>query len=292
MFLDHYINYLLFEKRFSSHTVEAYQFEVRQFEEFLNKVNESVKSVDYHQLRTYFSTLLEQGRHPNSVNRSLSALKTYYHFLMREGVVHNDPIVGVKALRKPRKLPTTVSANSLSVMLDAEGVFGADFAGIRDRLVMELLFGTGIRLSELLSIRMEDVDLYKEQILIHGKRNKQRLVPLTSSLTKLLREYVALRESLPEGQSNVLVLTDRGKDAYAKLIYRIVQKYLALVSTQSQRSPHVLRHTFATAMLENGADLNAIKELLGHASLSATQVYTHNSAERLKKIYQQAHPRA
>lgn len=292
MFLDRYIDYMVFEKRFSTHTVEAYRFEVQQFEDYLHQLSEEVTSVDYHQLRSYFAALLESGRQPSSVNRSLSALRSYYHFLLREGLVRANPLLEIKALKKPKKLPVTVEAEKLSVLLDAEGVFTADFPGMRDRLVIEFLFGTGVRLAELLAVQMGDLDFYKKQVLIHGKRKKERWVPLTNTLCDLIKSYSSMREEAFGEATGALILTDKGRLAYPKLVYRIVHRYLSLLSKQHKRSPHVMRHTFATSMLENGADLNAIKELLGHANLAATQVYTHNSVERLKNVYNQAHPRA
>lgn len=294
MFLDRFTEYLVVEKRYSPHTVEAYRYEVQRFLHYLHQENESVDSITYFQIRTFFSWLMEQGYHPTSVNRCLSALRTFYHFLQREGAVQQNPLTAVKALKKPKKLPVTVQAEKLAVLLDREGVFNADFKGTRDRLVMEFLFGTGMRLSELLQVRVDDVDFYRKQVRVHGKRNKQRLIPMTETLIGVIKQYMDTWETPARDDMAAapLIRTDRGGAAYPKMIYRIVQKYLSLLSTQTKRSPHVLRHTFATSMLDNGADLNAIKELLGHADLSATQVYTHNSAERLKKIYNQAHPRA
>lgn len=294
MFLDRFTEYLVVEKRYSPHTVEAYRYEVQRFLHYLQEENESVDSVTYFQIRTFFSWLMEQGYHPTSVNRCLSALRTFYNYLQREGAVNQNPLMAVKALKKPKKLPVTVQADKLSALLDQQGVFNADFSGTRDRLVLEFLFGTGMRLSELLQVRVDDVDFYRKQVRVHGKRSKQRLIPMTDTLLEVLTQYMQQREQLVTEHRDLalLIWSDRGGPAYPKLIYRIVQKYLSLLSTQSKRSPHVLRHTFATTMLDNGADLNAIKELLGHADLSATQVYTHNSAERLKKIYNQAHPRA
>lgn len=293
MFLGRFIEHLQFEKRYSPHTAGAYGLEVRKLEAYLAEIEESVDSVTYHQLRTYFAGLLEAGYQPASVNRCRSALRTYFNYLKREGVISGNPVLEIRALKKPRKLPVVVETEPLERLLDTPDpeVFPEGFAGLRDRLVLELLFGTGVRLAELVRIGVQDLDFYARQVSILGKRNKQRIVPLTDHLVRLIGSYLEERDKLAAGHSFLLV-TDKGKPAYPALIYRIVHHYLSLFSTQEKRSPHVLRHTFATAMLENGADLNAIKELLGHASLAATQVYTHNSVERLKKIYNQAHPRA
>lgn len=291
MFLDRFIKHLQFEKRYSPHTAGAYSLEVRKLENYLSDINESIDSVNYHQLRSYFAGLMEAGYQASSVNRSRSALRTFFNFLKREGVVHANPVLEIKALKKPHKLPVVVEPEPLGRMLDANEVFPAGSEGMRDRLVLELFFGTGIRLSELIGIKVQDVDFYSAQISIMGKRNKQRFVPMTPHLIGLLESYLNDREKL-EPDHSYLIMTDKGKPAYPTQIYRMVNHYLSLFSTQQKRSPHVLRHTFATTMLENGADLNAIKELLGHASLAATQVYTHNSIERLKNIYNQAHPKA
>jgi integrase/recombinase XerC len=178
-------------------------------------------------------------------------------------------------------------------MLDDSEVFGADFKGVRDKLVVEMLFGTGMRLSELLGIKEPDINVYEGTVKVLGKRNKQRIIPLNNELKQLLLTYNDLKKSENfNNNSLTLIVTNKGANAYPKLIYLIVQQYLSHISTQNKRSPHVLRHTFATSLLNNGADLNAIKELLGHANLSATQIYTHNSVERLKSIYKQAHPKA
>lgn len=291
MFLDRFIEHLQFEKRYSPHTAGAYELEVRKLEAYLAEIQESVDSVTYHQLRTYFAGLLEAGYQAVTVNRCRSALRTYFNYLKREGVIASNPVLEIKALKKPRKLPVVVETAPLGQLLDASDVFPEGFAGLRDRLVLEMLFGTGVRLAELIRIGVQDLDFYAGQMSILGKRNKQRILPLTDHLIRLIGSYLEERDKLVAGHSFLLV-TDRGKPAYPMQIYRIVHHYLSLFSTQEKRSPHVLRHTFATAMLENGADLNTIKELLGHASLAATQVYTHNTVERLKKIYNQAHPRA
>ncbi len=291
MFLDRFIEHLQFEKRYSPHTAGAYELEVRKLEAYLAEIQESVDSVTYHQLRTYFTGLLEAGYQAVTVNRCRSALRTYFNYLKREGVIASNPVLEIKALKKPRKLPVVVETAPLGQLLDASDVFPEGFAGLRDRLVLEMLFGTGVRLAELIRIGVQDLDFYAGQMSILGKRNKQRILPLTDHLIRLIGSYLEERDKLVAGHSFLLV-TDRGKPAYPMQIYRIVHHYLSLFSTQEKRSPHVLRHTFATAMLENGADLNTIKELLGHASLAATQVYTHNTVERLKKIYNQAHPRA
>ncbi len=293
MFIDRFIRFIAYEKRFSAHTLTAYSREVRQYVEYLTTLGTPVNTITHRQARAYLAARLESGRSPVTINRSLAALRTYYKFLMREGAVFQNPFALVKALKAPRKLPVIVDKEKLSLLLDSEDVFPDTFEGLRDKTVLELLFGTGIRLSELLQIRDEHIDFYNENVLIFGKRDKERLVPLNKALASLLQYYINEKKGQHfDNNSTHLIVTKGGKVAHPKLIYDIVTHYLSAISSQRKKSPHVLRHTFATALLDNGADLNAIKELLGHAGLAATQVYTHNSVERLKSIYKQAHPKA
>jgi integrase/recombinase XerC len=291
MFLDQFIAHLEVEKRCSRHTIGAYALEVRKLQNFLDQIQESVETVTFQQLRHYFADLFEAGQLPASINRARSAIRTYFNFLKREGVVITNPVLEIKALKQARKLPVVVQSNALQDLLNDSTIFPDGFKGIRDRLLLEFLFGTGVRLSELIAIRVEDVDFYAKQVKVMGKRQKERIVPISNHLAQVLQEYLLLRNELQLSHT-ILLVTDSGKPAYSVFVYRIVKHYLSLFSKQSKRSPHVLRHTFATVMLENGADLNAIKEILGHANLAATQIYTHNSVERLKNIYKQAHPRA
>ncbi|HEY2582302.1 MAG TPA: tyrosine-type recombinase/integrase, partial [Mucilaginibacter sp.] len=229
-----------------------------------------------------------------SVNRKIATLRKYFKFLLQEGVITINPASKINTPKIPKNLPVIVEDSRLTRMLDDKDVFSNDFKGLRDKLIIEMLFGTGIRLSELLGIKETDVNIYEGTIKVLGKRNKERIIPLNSELKLLIAEYQDLKknQNFLSNNSLTLIVTDKGADAYAKLIYLTVHKYLSYISTQNKKSPHVLRHTFATTLLNRGADLNAIKELLGHANLSATQVYTHNSVERLKSIYKQAHPKA
>lgn len=293
MFLDRFFNYIRYERRYSPHTLDAYTHELERYMAYLVERGADVNETTHRDGRAYLATLLEDGQSPVSVNRSLSALRTYYKFLMREGAVPQNPFALVKALKTPKKLPVVVDQKKLTALLDNENVFPDSFGGLRDRTVIELLFGTGIRSAELLQIEESHIDFYNGNILIFGKRSKQRLVPLNQTLSTLLQRYIDEKKVQRfDNNPAALIVTEKGKAAYPRLIYDIVTHYLSAVSTQQKRSPHVLRHTFATALLDNGADLNAIKELLGHAGLAATQVYTHNSVERLKSIYKQAHPKA
>lgn len=293
MFKTRFINYIKFEKRYSSHTLLAYKLEIEKFEEFLQSEHIQFEEVDYKFLRYYFTVLREGGKEPSSINRSISALKSYYKFLLRERLISHNPMRLIPSLKVGRKLPIVIENDKLETLLNAMEAAKDSFEEHRDFLIIELLFGTGIRLSELLKIKEQDVDFYNKKLLILGKRNKVRFVPLHQTLIEGLKTYIERKkEQNWEEESEILVVTKRGKAAYPSLIYKVVKENLASITTQKKRSPHVLRHSFATTLLNKGADLNAIKELLGHAGLSATQVYTHNSIERLKTIYKQAHPKA
>ena len=250
-------------------------------------------AVKHHDIRSWIVDLLDKQTEPRSVQRKLSTLRTFYKFLQREMLVEANPTLQVKAPRVSKKLPVFIEDSNLNSLLDNAEMFGEGFEGLRDRVVLELLFGTGIRLAELITLSDADVNLYEQTIKVFGKRSKERIIPVNVSLMKLLKQYIEEKSKQNfQNLSQKLLVTSEGKAAYPKLIYRIVNKYLAYISTNEKKSPHVLRHSFATSLLNKGADLNAIKELLGHASLAATQVYTHNSVERLKTIYKQAHPKA
>lgn len=289
MFLEGFLNYLQYEKRYSNHTISAYKKDIGQFIEYLSLQELEITSVAHFQIRSWIIELIDQGLDPKSISRKISSLRSCYKFLLRERFVSANPMTFVQAPKIPQRLPVIIEDGKINELLDSSA-FQDDFYGLRDRVVIEMLFGTGIRLSELLSLDEADVNKYERSVKVLGKRNKQRVVPLNDTLFKLLERY--LDEKKQVSAETALIITNRGEASYTKHIYRIVNSYLSRVSTQSRKSPHVLRHSFATTLLNRGADLNAIKELLGHASLAATQVYTHNSVERIKSIYKQAHPKA
>jgi len=296
MFLDKFIQYIQFEKRYSPHTVSAYQSDLEQFIHFLNHPEEAVThpaQITHYQIRNWMVELMNQQLTARSVNRKVATLRKYFKFLMQEGLITVNPASKINTPKVPKNLPVVVEDGKLTRMLDDLNTFTDDFAGLRDKLIIEMLFGTGMRLAELLGIKHDDIDVYEGTVKVLGKRNKQRIIPLNTELRELLARYIELKKNQNfNNNSLILIVTNKGAEAYPKLIYLTVQKYLTYISTQTKRSPHVLRHTFATSLLNNGADLNAIKELLGHANLSATQIYTHNSVERLKSIYKLAHPKA
>lgn len=293
--INDFLTYLQYEKRYSPHTLQSYRTDLLQFENFLNKelVDDLKKAKALHIKNFMVELLQEEGLMESAVNRKLSTLKSFYKFLHREGKIVANPAVLVKTLKTPKKLPVFIEETKMDVLLDDAHTFDDTFAGKRDKLVIELLFGTGVRLTELINLKEQDVNFYEATIKVLGKRNKERIIPLHKPLLNQIKEFIALKTLQNfDNKSPYLIVTNNGMQAYSNLIYRIVNSCLKLISTQNKKSPHVLRHSFASSLLNRGADLNAIKELLGHASLAATQVYTHNSVERLKSIYKQAHPRA
>ena len=289
------MQYIQFEKRYSKHTVAAYQNDLEQFFAHANHPDHPVNQpsdVTHHHIRNWVVSMMDDHLAARSINRKISVLRKYFKFLMKEGLAEGNPAAKVQAPKVPKQLPVIVEDEKLSRLLDSP-VFTNDFKGTRDRLVMELLFGTGMRLAELIGLTENSIDLYEGTIKVLGKRNKERIIPINKELKRALAEYRELKKNKNfDNNSLMLIVTNKGAEAYPKMIYLIVHRYLSEISTQEKRSPHVLRHTFATSLLNKGADLNAIKELLGHANLSATQIYTHNSVERLKSIYKQAHPKA
>lgn len=294
MLINSFIRYLTHEKRYSKHTVSSYLADLVQFEEYITAAfNLTIPDVKHSHLRSYMVDLMEEKRSETTINRKISALRSFYKFLVKACKIEQNPTILLKAPKIPKRLPVFIDAQKMDQLLDSENYFNDSFPSVRDHLVIELLFGTGIRLAELISLKETDVDVYAGTIKVLGKRNKERIVPVNKPLINQLNIYVE-QKKLQNFNNNLLnlIVTNTGAAAYPKLIYRIVTSYLNYISTNEKRSPHVLRHSYATSLLNAGADLNAIKELLGHASLAATQVYTHNSIERLKTIYKQAHPKA
>jgi len=293
MFIEQFIRYLQFEKRFSPHTVTAYKKDLDQFSEFIVSVEPELLKITHQHIRTWIVKLMDDGIEARTINRKISALRSFYKFLQREDLIGNSPMIHVRAPKIPKRLPVVITEQKMDILLDAKDIFSNDFTGIRDRLVVELLYGTGMRLSELVNLSDNDINVYEQQIKVLGKRNKERIIPISNSLAKLIGDYKLQKLSRNfDNKSSTLIVTNEGRDVYPKFIYRTVNLVLSFISTHDKKSPHILRHSFATSLLNRGADLNAIKELLGHSSLAATQVYTHNSVEKLKSIYKQAHPKA
>ena len=290
---ESFLDYLQFEKRYSGHTILSYRTDLEQFKTFLADAGEvEMTAADFKIIRSWVVHMMESGQSARTVNRKITTLKSFYKYLMREQVIHMNPMDKVLSPKVSRKLPSFVEEEKMNLLLD-EFQFGVDYKGIRNKMIIEVLYITGMRLSELIQLEDRNVDMYEQTIRVTGKRNKERLVPFENAYLKVIKDYLELRnQKFPDPGFPNFFLTDKGKPLYPRFVYRVVNSYLRFVTTMDQRSPHVLRHTFATHMLNRGADLNAIKEILGHASLSATQVYTHNTFEKLVTIYKQAHPRA
>lgn len=289
-----FLDYLRLEKRYSEHTLISYRSDLEQYESYLDELQENpgLLSADFRIIRSWVVYMMESGKTPRTVNRKITTLKSFYKYLMREQLIIRNPMDRVMSPKPDKKLPGFVEEGKMNLLLD-EYRFGEDFRGIRNRLIIEVLYITGMRRAELIQLENSGVDLYEMQITVLGKRNKERIIPFGREYIGVFRNYIKLRdETFPAKEYNNFFLTDSGKPLYPKFVYRVVTTYLRFVTSMAVRSPHVLRHTFATHMLNRGADLNAIKEILGHASLSATQVYTHNTFEKLISIYKQAHPRA
>jgi integrase/recombinase XerC len=288
-----FLQYIKYIRHYSPHTVLSYQKDLEQFFLFYSfDAGTEESAVDSRQVRDWMVHLMESGNSARTVNRKISSLKSYFRYLHREGIVQANPVVHVLTPKTDRKLPVFVNEEQMDYLLDRVD-FGDDYAGVRNRIMIETFYHTGIRVSELVNLKVADIDQLQQTVKVLGKRKKERIIPFDREFGMLLQQYLSFRSdafpALDEGQ---LFLTASGRKIYSRLVYRVVHSFLTLVTTADKKSPHVLRHTFATHMLNKGADLNAIKELLGHANLSATEVYTHNTFEKLKKVYKQAHPRA
>ncbi|HQV00387.1 MAG TPA: tyrosine-type recombinase/integrase [Bacteroidia bacterium] len=289
------MSYLTFEKRYSAHTILAYQTDLAQFFIYVEAQYQTVDitAINHFIIRSWVVSLMEAKLNPRSVNRKITVLKTFYKFLLLQGLVSNNPMEKIVAPKTAKRLPVFVDKPKMNKVLDVQH-FSDDFLGKRNRLILELFYATGVRLSELCAVTLNQISLDSLQIKVLGKRNKERIIPFNQHLIPLLHDYLQMRKQVTgslQTEINQLLITDKAKPVTGKQIYHIVRNSLGQHTTLQKRSPHVLRHTFATHLLDNGADINAIKELLGHSSLAATQVYTHNTIEKLKNIHKQAHPR-
>ncbi|RHU25329.1 recombinase [Parabacteroides sp. TM07-1AC] len=293
MLIDSFLDYLRYERNYSNYTIEAYSKDLRQFEEYvkMNKDNRFVpEEVDADLVRCWIVSLMDEKISPVSVNRKLSSLKSFFKFLMKQGSISVNPLRLITGPKTKKPLPYFVRDKEMELLLDGDG-FDEDFEGVRNRLILEMLYDTGIRRSELIGIHDSDVDCETMQIRVTGKRNKQRLIPFAEGLNDLIQAYTEVRNREVGSESGWFFVRKNGEQLSAGIVYNIVKKKLSEIPTLAKRSPHVLRHSFATSMLNNGAELNAVKELLGHSSLASTSVYTHTTFEELKKVYH-AHPRA
>lgn len=289
--LEKFLQYLQVERNFSNHTILSYKNDLEQFIAFLIRTYEIEKpgEATSAMIRSWMAEMMAEKISARSVTRKASALRTFYHFLLKERIITIDPMVKITSPKIPTRLPVFVTQKDMSSLFN-DIKFPETYEGVRDRLIMEILYATGIRRAELIKMKDADVNVYNLTIKVFGKRARERIIPIPHILKEYISAYRSERNKLGL-KSEYFFLDEKGQELYEKKVYLVVRKYLAMVTTLHKKSPHVLRHTFATHLLDNGADINSVKELLGHASLAATQIYTHNSLEKLKKVYKQAHPR-
>jgi integrase/recombinase XerC len=290
--IDSFLEYLLLEKKYSSHTIKAYESDLISLQDFcrLNFDQENISHINYPQIRSWIVLLVDHKLSNRSINRKISSLKSFYKYLQKIKLIDVNPLANHKALKTSRKIQIPFSASEVNTVLSSFSI-DHSFEANRDRLIVELFYSTGMRRAELINLRMNSVNFAEKQIKVIGKRNKERLIPLLPSVIKSLESYIKVRE-LINSPDSFLFITQKGNKVYETLVYRVINNYFSRVSSKLKKSPHILRHSFATHLLNEGADLNSVKELLGHSSLASTQVYTHNSLEQLKKVYKQAHPRS
>ena len=283
--IDDFLRYLQAEKRYAVHTIKAYKNDLNQFHAFCQDTDHEGMDLHFRTIRSWVVFLMDSGYSSRTVHRKLTSLSTYCKYLIKEGSLDSNPMERVLKPKLNKRVPAFVEEGKMDLLLD-EFDFGEDFSGIRNRLVLDLLYQTGMRRSELIGLTTGSVNREGKSVKVSGKRGKERIIPLNEELLVAMERYLIIRkEVVTLKPTDRLIVTEKGGPAYDKLVYRIVNRYLSMVTTLDKKSPHVLRHTFATHMLNRGADLNAIKELLGHANLSATQVYTHNTYKKLKSIY-------
>ncbi|HEY1032259.1 MAG TPA: tyrosine-type recombinase/integrase [Flavipsychrobacter sp.] len=287
-----FLQYLRFEKRYAQHTRTAYETDLFQFQQYIKAQFDidAVADISHFHIRSWLATFKDEGLAARSINRKLSGLNSFYKYLLRLGVVEKNPVKQLHALRLPDRLPMYLKEREMQNLLE-EITFEEGFKGATDRLICEMLYRLGIRRSELINIKENDIEWSLKQLRVLGKGNKERLVPLSSEMLNTFRAYIQEKKSLPVDDTHHLLVLETGRPLYESYVYRVVKHYLSQVTTLSKRSPHILRHTFATHLLNNGANIQAIKELLGHSSLAATQVYTHNNIDKLKEIHKLNHPR-
>ena len=294
MSLKAFTDYLMLEKKYSKHTVTSYVKDISSFSMFYkeNYQEQSIDKVNYAPIRNWIVHLIETGISNRSVNRKVASLKAYFKFLLKIGAIEETPLQKHKMLKVPKKVEIPFSEKEMEEVLGNID-FPNDFEGKRNKLIIELLYATGMRRSELINLKIKDIDIPAKTIRVLGKRNKERIIPLLDTLVFTIEEYMGMYRSMFKIEADeYFFLRPNGNKIYETLVYRVINNYFSRASTKTKKSPHVLRHTFATHMLSQGADLNSVKELLGHSSLASTQVYTHNSISELKKAYKNAHPRS
>lgn len=294
MSLPSFIDYLQLEKNYSKHTVGAYRNDVEEFAAFAKAEYDQnqLNDINYSQIRSWIVELVSDGVTNRTINRKLSSLKSYYNFLLKIGVISLSPLAKHKSLKVPKRVQIPFSEKEVEIVIE-ELRQAEDFEGLRNLLVVELLYGTGMRRAELINLTLSSVDFPQKTLKVLGKRDKERLIPLLPSISLTLSRYLKERAAIASsGLDSPLIVTNKGVKVYNTLVYRIINHYFSEASDKLKTSPHILRHSFATHLLNQGADLNVVKELLGHASLASTQVYTHNSIHELRNVYAKTHPRS
>jgi len=291
MSLKSFFDYLEIEKKYSSNTIEAYRNDLNVFAGFLIdefEVN-NINNTSYSYIRSWIVDLVNKGISNRSINRKITSLNSYFKFLLKIDLINENPLTNHKALKTQKKIQLPFSENEMLNVLDLNN-YEDNFTGVRDRLIIDLFYTTGIRRIELIQLMISDLNINNKHIKVLGKRNKERIIPLIDSTINILNKYLSYRDALKSNEP-FLFITSKGKPVYEKLIYRIINKYFDTISTKVKKSPHIIRHSFATHLLNNGADLNSVKDLLGHSSLAATQVYTNRSIDEIKKVFAKSHPR-
>ena len=291
MSLKSFFDYLEIEKKYSSNTIEAYRNDLNVFAGFLIdefEVN-NINNTSYSYIRSWIVDLVNKGISNRSINRKITSLNSYFKFLLKIDLINENPLTNHKALKTQKKIQLPFSENEMVNVLDIDN-YEDNFTGVRDRLIIDLFYTTGIRRIELIQLMISDLNINNKHIKVLGKRNKERIIPLIDSTINILNKYLSYRDALKSNEP-FLFITSKGKPVYEKLIYRIINKYFDTISTKVKKSPHIIRHSFATHLLNNGADLNSVKDLLGHSSLAATQVYTNRSIDEIKKVFAKSHPR-
>ncbi len=293
--VESFLRYLQFEKRYSPKTIVSYTNDLGQFTGFIQSTypDFNIETIEYGIVRSWIVNLVDSKLDPSSINRKIACLRSFYKYLLRQEVITKDPMTKIKVLKTKKKLPHFVQENDMVNLLDHNDDLNHDHEGLRTRLILELLYGTGMRLSELITLKEVAINFHDQTLKVLGKRNKERVIPFSTNIVSIIKDYrIARNREVEMKEHGFLLVTDSGEALYPMLVNRIVKKHLRKYTSVEKTSPHVLRHSYATHLLNKGAEINAVKDLLGHSSLAATQVYTHNSMEKLKKVFDQAHPKA
>jgi integrase/recombinase XerC len=287
-----FLEYLVLERKYSKHTVTAYRKDITSFFEFcvVEYEAKNLKDINYSQIRSWIVKLVDEGISNNSINRKVSSLKSFYKFLQKTEQIKSNPLTKHKSLKVAKKVQVPFTSKEINEVIN-NLEFEGDFKSLRNKLIVELFYSTGMRRAELVNLKITSINFQSKTVKVLGKRNKERLIPLIPSVLKTVEEYLIFKNEIVV-DNDYLFITEKGKKIYETLVYRVINNYFSNVSTKVKKSPHILRHSFATHLLNQGADLNSVKELLGHSSLASTQVYTHNSLEKIKQVYNQAHPRS